>query len=200
VVKQQFQKAFDSMRSYLDEYNNSEQYINQINDLESVLFDGVWDYRDELAIHQVGLNRDLNNLKELFTYKFPKYNSRQNYKQSIEQVTNPGDFTVIDGDQKAILYLDETGKQIQENITDDEYYQLSGITPVNKDINNDLNLEELDKAFEEDHLGWEVIAPIAADIYSIASPEPISSTIAGLASDITGIVQDYRNKGDFHWG
>jgi hypothetical protein len=46
----------------------------------------------------------------LFTYKLPKYNARQNYKQSIDQVTKPGDFTVIDGDQKTILYLDENGE------------------------------------------------------------------------------------------
>ena len=200
TVNSHFKKAFDSMRNALNKYNDSEEYISQVNDLETALLDGVWDHNDELAIHKAGLTRDLDNLKDLFTYKFQAYNPKQNYKQKIDQVVNPGDFTVIDGEHKAILYLDENGKQVKENITDEEYYKLSGTTPVNKNTNDDLNLDELGKDLEEDHLGWEVIGPIVADIYSIASPEPISATIAGLASDITGIVQDVQNGGDFHWG
>jgi hypothetical protein len=88
----------------------------------------------------------------LFTYKLPKYNARQNYKQSIDQVTKPGDFTVVDGDQKTILYLDENGKRIQENITDDEYYQLSGTTPVTDPTQSteNVNLDELENLLEED--------------------------------------------------
>lgn len=202
TVKSQFQNAFNSIRTKLNEYNNSETYINQINNLETALFDGVWDYQDELAIHQVGLNGDLNNLKELFTYKLPKYNARQNYKQSIDQVTKPGDFTVIDGDQKTILYLDEEGKQIREQITDDEYYQLSGTTPVTNPTQSaeNVDLDELENLLEEDQVGWEVIGPIGLDIISIVDPEPVSATVAGLGSDALGIWQDVRNGGDFHWG
>lgn len=202
AIKSRFQKAFASMRDELNKYNGSEKYINQVNDLETALLDGVWDHNDELAIHQAGLNKDFNNLKELFTYKLPKYNPRQNYKQNLEQVINPGDFTVVDGDQKTILYLDENGKRIQENITDDEYYKLSGTTVPVKDSNpsDNINIEELDDILEKDQLGWEVVGPIVADVYSIASPEPVTATLAGLASDVTGVVQDVKNEGDFHWG
>lgn len=202
VVKTQFKNAFDSMRRYLNQYNNSDNYISQVNNLEKYLFDGVWDHRDELAIHQVGLDKDLNSLKDLFTYKLPAYNPRQNYKQQVDQVVNPGDFTVIDGDQKSILYLDEQGKQIRDSISDDEYYKLSGIQPpvVQPTDIQDQSLEELAAAIEDDQLGWEVLGPIVLDIYSIASPEPYSATGAGLVSDIIGIGQDIRNKGKFHWG
>lgn len=200
IVKEQFKNAFNSMRKHLNKYNNSENYISQVNNLESALFDGVWDHKDELAIHQAGLNNDFNSLKDLFTYKLPEYNPRQNYKQQIDQVLNPGDYTVIDGDKKSILYLDEQGKQVTEDITDDEYYKLSGTTaPVTPTDNmEDQSLEEVDQLFEEDHLGWEVLGPLALDIYSIVSPEPYSATGAGLTSDIIGIVQDIRNKGEFH--
>ena len=202
VVKTQFKNAFDSMRQYLNNYNNSDSYISQVNNLEKHLFDGVWDHRDELAIHQVGLDKDLNSLKDLFTYKLPAYNPRQNYKQQVDQVINPGDFTVIDGDQKSILYLDEQGKQIRDSISDDEYYKLSGTQPpvVPTSDTQDQSLEELAAAIEDDQLGWEVLGPIALDIYSIASPEPYSATGAGLTSDIIGIWQDIRNGGKFHWG
>lgn len=200
AIKSRFQKAFASMRDELNKYNESEKYINQVNDLETALLDGVWDHNDELAIHQAGLNKDFNSLKELFTYKLPKYNPRQNYKQNLEQVINPGDFTVIDGDQKTILYLDENGKRIQENITDDEYYKLSGTTPVTNPTQSkeDVNLDELENILEEDQVGWEVLGPIGLDIISIVDPNPISATIAGLGSDAFGVWQDIRNGGEFH--
>lgn len=202
IVKQQFKNAFNSMRTDLNKYNNSENYISQVNNLESALFDGVWDHKDELAIHQAGLNNDFESLKDLFTYKLPEYNPRQNYKQQIDQVLNPGDYTVIDGDKKSILYLDEQGKQITEDITDDEYYKLSGTSvPVTPTDNiEDQSLEELAQALEDDQLGWEVLGPLALDIYSIASPEPYSATGAGLTSDIIGLWQDLRNGGKTHWG
>lgn len=198
TVNSHFKKAFDSMRNTLNQYNNSEEYVNQVNDLETALLDGVWDYNDELAIHKAGLTRDLDNLKDLFTYKFQEYNPRQNYKQQLQQVVNPGDFTVVDGNPKTIIYLDENGKQIKETITDDEYYKLSGTTPPAPEQNS--NLEESLKDYEEDEIGWEILGPIGLDIVSIINPEPVSATIAGLGSDIFSIWQDIRNGGEFHWG
>lgn len=70
--------------------------------------------------------------------------------------------------------------------------------PTSQQTNVDL--DSLIKDFEEDQVGWDVLGPIALDIYSIASPEPWSATGAGLVSDIIGIGQDIRNKGKFHWG